>query len=48
MISERHANFVESRDGATSDDVRRLLDLARHEVWRKFGVRMELEVRVWE
>ncbi len=46
-ISDRHANFVVTRDGAKADDVLRLIDLARSRVLERFGVELELEVQVW-
>jgi UDP-N-acetylmuramate dehydrogenase len=46
QISERHANYIVNTGGAGSDDVLRLIDLARREVLRQFGVQLELEVVV--
>ena len=46
-ISDRHANFVVTRDGARAEDVLRLIDLARSRVAEQFGVDLELEVQVW-
>ena len=46
-ISDRHANFVVSYEGATSDDVLRLIDLARSKVAEQFGVDLELEIEIW-
>lgn len=46
QISERHANYIVNLGGATSDDILRLIDLARSEVLRQFGVELELEVVV--
>src|SRR5262245_39262513 len=37
-ISDRHANFVVTHEGAKSDDVLRLIDLARSRVSEQFGV----------
>lgn len=48
VVSTLHANFVESRDGATARDVHRLLDVVRDAVEGRFGVRLRLEVRVWD
>ena len=46
-ISDRHANFVVTHDGATSDDVVRLIDLTQSKVAEQFGVDLELELQVW-
>ena len=46
-ISDRHANFIVSHEGATSDDVLRLIDLARSKVSEQFGVDLELELEIW-
>ena len=46
QIAERHANFIVNLGGAKADDVRRLMDLARSEVKRQFGVELIAEVRL--
>jgi UDP-N-acetylmuramate dehydrogenase len=46
-ISDRHANFIVTHPGAKSDDVLRLVDLARSKVSEQFGVDLELEIRIW-
>ncbi len=46
-ISDRHANFVVTHEGATSDDVLRLIDLVRSKVAEQFGVDLELEIEIW-
>lgn len=46
-ISDRHANFIVTHDGATSDDVVRLIDLTQSKVAEQFGVDLELELQVW-
>jgi len=45
-ISEAHANIIVNLGGAVSDDVLGLIDLARAGVKRKFGVELELELKV--
>jgi UDP-N-acetylmuramate dehydrogenase len=45
QISERHANFIVNLGGATADDVRRLMEIARGEVRQRFGVELVPEVR---
>jgi UDP-N-acetylmuramate dehydrogenase len=46
-ISDRHANFVITHEGATSDDVLRLIELSRSRVAEQFGVDLELEIEIW-
>jgi UDP-N-acetylmuramate dehydrogenase len=46
-ISDRHANFIVTQEGATSDDVERLIELARTKVVEQFGVDLELEIEIW-
>lgn len=43
-ISEKHANFIVTERGATAADVRLLAELARAEVERRTGIRLELEI----
>lgn len=45
QISERHANFIVNHGGATANDVRQLMDLAKTEVRRQFGVGLVAEVK---
>jgi len=42
-VSEVHANFIVTEDGATAADVRALLNRCAEEVERRFGVRLEPE-----
>lgn len=44
LVSDRHANFILNRGGATADDVFRLICRVREEVMRKTGVALEPEV----
>lgn len=46
-VSDRHANFVVTQDGAKAEDVLRLIDLMRSRVRERFGVELELEVQIW-
>lgn len=46
-ISTRHCNFIVNTSGATADDVWTLIQRVREEVGRRFGVDLDLEVRVW-
>ena len=45
-ISEKHANFIENVDHATSADVVALMVEARRRAWDQFGVRLEHEVQL--
>ena len=45
-ISSVHANFIVNRSGASASDVLRLVERARSEVQRQFGVELEPEVRI--
>lgn len=46
-ISERHANFIVTEEGATSKDVEQLISRIQKSVAEKFAVELELEIRVW-
>jgi len=46
QISERHANFILNLGGARADQVRELMELARSEVKRQFGIELVPEVRL--
>lgn len=46
QISPQHANYILNTGGATAADVRALIDLARREVARQFGIELRLEVRL--
>jgi len=46
QIAERHGNFIVNLGGAKADDVRQLMELARSEVQRQFGVELIPEVKL--
>jgi UDP-N-acetylmuramate dehydrogenase len=46
VVSPLHANFILNEDHATSDDVRRLIDIVRDKVYKDFGVELQLELAV--
>lgn len=46
-ISDRHANFIVTEQGATSGDVEQLIARIQQAVAEKFSVSLELEIRVW-
>lgn len=47
QVSDRHANFIVTQEGATASDVVALVDHIRRTVAERFGVDLELEVEVW-
>ena len=47
-VSEKHSGFVINKGGASFDDVVRLIDIVKNEVYRKTGVTLEREILVWE
>lgn len=46
VISEKHANFIINRDGATAADVSWLMSQAKARVKEMFGIELEPEVRL--
>ncbi|HIE13584.1 MAG TPA: UDP-N-acetylmuramate dehydrogenase [Desulfotomaculum sp.] len=46
MVSERHANFIINLGNAGAQDVWRLIRRVQEMVWSKFGVGLDLEVKV--
>ena len=44
QVSEKHAGFVINKGSATAKDVCELTDKIKEEVWKKSGVKLELEV----
>lgn len=46
-ISSRHANFIVTEPGATSQEVLRLIDLMRSRVAERLGVELETEIEIW-
>lgn len=46
-ISEKHAGFAVNLGGATSADVKALLDQVSQRVYDRFEIRLEPEVRIW-
>jgi UDP-N-acetylmuramate dehydrogenase len=45
QISNKHANFIVNKGGATSSDVLQLINLAKEQVYKKFNVNMLSEVK---
>ena len=46
QIAERHANFIVNLGGAKAAEVRQLMELAKNEVSRQFGVELVVEVKL--
>ncbi|MEZ6057236.1 MAG: UDP-N-acetylmuramate dehydrogenase [Planctomycetaceae bacterium] len=46
-VSDRHANFIVTEDGATTHEVKQLIDMIRAKVLETHGVELELELQVW-
>ena len=46
QVSEKHAGFVVNRGGATFEDVLHLMGHVQDEVYHKFGIMLEPEVRI--
>ena len=44
-VSEQHANFILNDRGATSGDIRALITRIKEEVWRRYAIRLEEEIR---
>jgi UDP-N-acetylmuramate dehydrogenase len=47
VVSEKHANFIIAKDGCSSSDVIRLIEVARQRVKENFDVELELEIEIW-
>ena len=45
QVSEKHAGFIVNRGGATSSDVKALVELVREAVFQRTGVMLECEIR---
>lgn len=43
-VSEKHANFIINSGNATSDDYRRLMEIIKGDVLKKFGIKLTEEV----
>ena len=46
-ISDKNANYIEASPGATSHDVKELIELARTRVHAGLGVTLECELQIW-
>lgn len=46
QVSEKHANFIVNRGKASASDVRALISLVHEKVKEKFGIGLELEIKM--
>jgi len=46
-VSEKHANFILADDGCRADDLLKLINLIREQVYKNSEVYLELEIEVW-
>ncbi len=46
QVSEKHAGFIINTGGATAEDICRLMQYVREQVYNRFGVMLEPEVRL--
>jgi UDP-N-acetylmuramate dehydrogenase len=47
-VSDRHANFIVTKPGATADDVLRLLESVKQRVFEHCGIELKEEIAVWK
>jgi UDP-N-acetylmuramate--L-alanine ligase/UDP-N-acetylenolpyruvoylglucosamine reductase len=47
-ISSKHANFIVNLGRARAKDVMSLINLIKKEVRNKFGINLELEIKIWK
>ena len=48
LVSPKHANFIVNRGRATASDILKLIDLVVQRVDDVHGIRLELEIEVWD
>ncbi len=46
QVSEKHPNFIVNLGGATSMDVRTIIDLIKHRAKAELGIELHEEVRI--
>ena len=47
-ISDKHANFIINKGGASSSDVLKLMSLAKRAVKKRFKIDLEDEIEIWQ
>jgi len=45
-VSDKHANFIVNAGGATSAEIRKLIDIVRQKVYKSLRILLELEIEV--
>ncbi len=45
-VSQKHANFIINRDGATAEDIWQLIELVQEKVYAEFGINLTVEVQL--
>ncbi|MFP4521163.1 MAG: UDP-N-acetylmuramate dehydrogenase [Fibrobacterota bacterium] len=45
-VSEKHSNFIVNKDGASSSDIKSVIDYVRNKVYEKTGIMLETEVEL--
>lgn len=45
QVSEKHAGFIVNRGGATAHDVSRLIEYIQNTIMKKYGIKLECEIR---
>lgn len=46
QISEKHAGFIINKGNATAEDVKKLIEYTKEQVYNKFGKKIEVEVEI--
>lgn len=46
QISEKHAGFIINKDNATAEDVMKLIEYTKEQIYNKFGKKIETEVEI--
>lgn len=47
MVSPKHANFIVNSKNARASDVRRLINLVKKTIYKKYGIKLGLEIQIW-
>jgi UDP-N-acetylmuramate dehydrogenase len=47
-VSDRHANFIVTKPGATADDVLKLLEMVKLRVFESAGIELTDEIAIWK
>lgn len=46
QVSEKHANFIINKDEAKSEDILTLIQKIQEDIWVKYGIKLQTEIRV--